>query len=422
MKVIVQACIMGLSTLCFCWNVQAQQTTSECVELGAQVFNDWTLADAGGSGVPAGVENTDYINCHSCHGWDRRGLQGGQVRAERSESRPNTGAGDGDGRSRAIVTGSVTASQVLHAGSGRSFTEGKASWVPLQPNPTADNIADHARGYTLGNQHPDYSAVLTPNQVDCVVEFLNAPDGDPDRYFAAIYPDQNPVLYLPVESADPVVGEAFFEINCEDCHTLTSVLAYLDEDGRPSELSHLARWGIPDSEMTRAAMGDPDAADVADLMSFLLEESDALFSLNSGLTGTWWNGPSRNGEGLLIELAWSNDQLYLFATLYTYDSNGNQVWLIAQGPATDNLAEVEVFITEGPSWGEGYDPDDFRAISWGIASFMFTSCESGTLSLVPNAEMLQMGFSPLAYDLRRDLLTSGIACPTPAAGPESAQK
>ena len=393
----------------------AQSAPGECVVTGAQAFDNWTAVDAGGDGLPPGAQSADYVRCKSCHGWDRRGLEGGYARRTRTETRPNAGAGDGDTRSRAIVTGSVTADDVRHAGRGRTYAQGQGSWVPLDSNPSATNTAAHAQGYTLGNQHPDFSNGITQEQVDCLVEFLNFEDGDPSRYFAGIDPSQNPVLYTPVATSNPDVGEAYFEINCEDCHTLTSVLSYFEGDGKPSELSHKARWGIPDTEMTREAMGNPGSDDIADLMAFLQEAGNTGFAMNPGLTGTWWNGPDRNGEGLLFEVALSNDQLYMFATLYSYGSTGEQVWLIAQGVVNGNMADVEVFITDGPSWGEDYNPANFNATPWGSGSFLFTSCTSGSMSLQPNSAMQAMGFTALAYDLRRDLLTSGIACPTPTA-------
>jgi len=389
------------------------QSPSQCVVTGAHAFDNWTLPAAGGNGLPSGAQNAEYVRCTSCHGWDRRGVEGGDTRKERTADQPNAGAGDGDSRSRAIVTGSVTAEQIRHAGSGRSFSQGKSSWVPLSTPRSATNTAAHSQGYTLGNQHPDFSGALSQQQLDCLVEFLNFEDGDPGRYFADINPDQEPVLYTPTAGSDIAIGEAFFEINCEDCHTLTSVLAFLTEDGRPSELSHIARWGVPGTDMTRDAMGDPDSNDIADLMNFLQWAGNSGFKMNPGLTGTWWNGPARNGEGLLFEVAWSNSDLYMFATLYTYDAMGQQTWLIAQGVVNGDMVDVEVFITDGPDWGEDYDPADFTATPWGSGSFMFTSCTAGTMSLLPNSAMQARGFTALAYDLKRDLLTSGITCPTP---------
>ena len=49
--------------------VLAKPEPGACVEQGALVWNDWTSADAGGSGLPAGEAYRDYVRCKSCHGW-----------------------------------------------------------------------------------------------------------------------------------------------------------------------------------------------------------------------------------------------------------------------------------------------------------------------------------------------------------------
>ena len=46
---------------------------------------------------------------------------------------------------------------VLRGGTGRAFEDGSGSWAPLSGDSTSDDVAAYARGYTLGNQHPDFS-------------------------------------------------------------------------------------------------------------------------------------------------------------------------------------------------------------------------------------------------------------------------
>lgn len=407
----------------------AQQQPSDCVELGALAWDNWTAAGAGGTGLPpAGLEDLDYVRCKACHGWDRRGLEGGYVRRSRTAERPNAGAGDGDAASRAIVTGAAAEAGVLHAGSGRSYADGSGSWVPLDAVRSAANTAAHARGYTLGNQHPDFSAngpnaqagVPSALQVGCLVEFLNFEDGDPSRYFERIDPDQDPVLYTVVASADAAAGDAWFGEVCEQCHTLNFVLEYLQGDGKFSELAHKVRWGIPDSPMGRSDMGDPTAQDVANLLAYLQQAGGTGFRLNPGLTGTWWNS-ARAGEGFLLEFGYAppGGDLTLFASFYTYDDMGNQAWLVAQPagpvPASGDSVDVDVFLVRGPMWGDAFDPGDRDVMAWGSGTFRFAGCASGHVSLAPGAEAQAMGYTELAYDLTRDLLESGIACPTPTA-------
>jgi hypothetical protein len=55
---------------------------------------------------------------------------------------------------------------------------------------------------------------------------------------------------------------------------------------------------------------------------------------------------------------------------------------------------------------------DVNTTPWGTGSFTFPTCTAGSVSLTPNQAMQDVGFTDLAYDLSRDLIESGIQCPT----------
>jgi len=283
------------------------------------------------------------------------------------------------------------------------------------------------RDYTLGNQHPDFSAGgMTQEQVDCLAEFMNFADADPMVYFSNVNPSQDPALYTMVDTADAMAGEAYYGANCAGCHSADpaeesgfdpdgGMLAYLGSDGKFSEFSHKVRWGIPDKSMTREAMGSPTSADVANVMLWLQQEGGTGFGANSGLTGTWWNA-ARSGEGFVLDFGKKNGILALFGSFYTFDDMGNQVWLTAQSTAINGaVVTVDVFITNGPMWGDAFDPADVNTVVWGTGTFTFPGCASGSVSLVPNAEMMAMGFTEYSQNLTRDAIESGIGCPTPNA-------
>jgi mono/diheme cytochrome c family protein len=408
-----------------------QDEPSACVEQGGLAYDNWTKEDSGGTGsLPDGAEDSDYVRCKACHGWDHMATDGGYVRRSRNEGRSNAGAGDGDMTSRNISFAAreegvtVTADMIWHMGTGRAYADGKGSWVALDETHSAANKAAHSEGFTLGNQHPDYSTGgMTQEQAGCLAEFLNFADADPTAYFADINPNMNPVLYTIVDTADAAAGEAFYSDNCNGCHGDPAeespvgapeggILAYLAQDGKFSEFSHKSRWGIPDTSMDREAMGLPTSADVANMMLWLQEEGGTGFALNPGLTGTWWNA-ARSGEGFVLEFGYANDMLTLFASFYTYDNMGNQVWLTAQSTAMDGAdVTVNVFISDGPMWGDDYDPADVNLVQWGTGTFTFPSCMAGGVSLTPSDDMVAMGFSDLAYELTRDAIVSGIECPT----------
>jgi len=451
--------------------VLAQDPPSTAVEQGALAYSNWTKTDAGGSGaLPIGVESQDYIRCKACHGWDRLGMDGGYARRSRENSRPNAGAGDGDVTSRVIRgtipsfvlvvevvytnpdTGNidcndinqngicpeeyfvrrpfdyVTADMVTHAGTGRDYIDGGASWVALVWPHSAENKAAHAYGYTLGNQHPDFTIAggLTQTQIDNLVAFLNYEDGKPGAYFSDINPAMNPVLYTIVDSADATAGETFYDSNCNDCHGDPAtdhdglndghpdggLLAYLAKDGKFSEFSHKTRWGIPNSIMNRSTIGSPTSQNIADVMLYLQELGGTGFVINSGLSGTWWGGATRAGEGFLIDVAKSGDgDAIIVVSFYTYDSLGNQVWLIGSGLINGNTAVIDLAIPSGAMWGAVFNPDDNTETPWGTGTFTFTTCGSGNIALVPNMEMRNAFFTDLAYAINRDILVPDVTCP-----------
>jgi cytochrome c2 len=143
-------------------------------------------------------------------------------------------------------------------------------------------------GAILGNRHPDLSAANpggpTAQQLNCLTEFLNAPEARADQVFAAMDTSANPVIYTPVATADATAGQSYYAANCSGCHgapdadsTAASdfkpgtggMIGYLNQDGKYSEFMHKMHWGIPNTSMTRAAMGDPTAADVADVVAYM---------------------------------------------------------------------------------------------------------------------------------------------------------
>jgi mono/diheme cytochrome c family protein len=400
------------------------------IEEGALAWNNWTTTDAGGSGtLPVGVDSKDYIRCKACHGWDRLGTDGGYVRRSRKDSRSNAGAGDGDTTSRVIITGTVTADMIKHTGTGRAYSDGMGSWVAVDATHSSANKAAHSNGYILGNQHPDFSVGdLTQVQIDNLVAFLNFADGDSSVYFSNINTSTSPVLYTIVDIADADAGETFYNANCMGCHgdpatdhqganggaPSGGILAYLEGDGKFSELSHAARWGIPGTIMARSGMGSPTSQNIADLMLYLQDLGGTGFAINSGLSGNWWGGETRSGEGFLIDVALdSNGDTIIVVSFYSYDSLGNQVWLIGSGIIDGNTAEITMTIPEGAMWGADFDPADLASPrpTWGTGTFTFASCSAGTISLVPNTDMQTLGFTNLAYSINRDILVPGVTCP-----------
>jgi hypothetical protein len=132
------------------------------------------------------------------------------------------------------------------------------------------------------------------------------------------------------------------------------------------------------------------------------EPGTGIFNLNVGHNGSWWGGPDRSGEGVQIELVeGSDDSVVMIATIYSYDPDGNQIFLIAIGTVEGNTAVLEVFITEGGMWGPDFDPTMVNETQWGSGIIASISCEDMELELKPNSTYLAMDYTDLLYDLIR---------------------
>jgi len=136
--------------------------------------------------------------------------------------------------------------------------------------------------------------------------------------------------------------------------------------------------------------------------------------LNPGLTGNWWGGADRNGEGFLLEVAMSGGALTLIGSFYTYDTEGNQIWLIAVGAADGSMTtNVTFYINDGQMWGDAFDPNDVNQVEFGTGTFTFPACDVGTVSITPNATYAALGYTPLTnYDLNRSIVDYQVACPS----------
>lgn len=123
------------------------------------------------------------------------------------------------------------------------------------------------------------------------------------------------------------------------------------------------------------------------------------------ITGSWYL-PARDGEGYNIEIIGSSLDPQLLAYFYTYDEDGNQMWLVGSGPANGDTAVVPVQVTSGPVYGAGYDPDDVLREDWGTLTFKFATKDSGSVERAST-----MGFGTDTVDIIRLTYVTGLTCP-----------
>lgn len=207
-----------------------------------------------------------------------------------------------------------------------------------------------------------------------------------------------------------------------------SVLAE-DQVGNPVILEQLIGNGrvvaFTDVDMisdTTLSDGDGISNDndrfLGNLIAYLNNESEETFFINAGLNGNWWGGPSRSGEGAQLEIVDNGVEYTVVLTFYSYDDEGNQIFLIAVGPAVglaeDNVTTLDVFITEGGMWGDDFNPATVTEDQVGTAVLTAYHCGLIRIAFDPNAEYEALGYSDLEYDFTR--LAEPVA-PCPVAYP-----
>ena len=194
-----------------------------------------------------------------------------------------------------------------------------------------------------------------------------------------------------------------------------------DEDGNPVILENLIGDGrvilftdvdmISDFTLSEGTgIANDNDQFLANLFAYLADEAVETFFFNAGLNGNWWYGPERSGEGAQLEVVISGGNLTLVANFYSYNTVGDQIFMIAVGDIVGNVAEVNVFITEGPQWGAAFDPNDVNESQWGTGTFTATSCNTVSMVLNSNAQYEAMGYTDLAYELKR-LTVPAAPCP-----------
>ena len=154
------------------------------------------------------------------------------------------------------------------------------------------------------------------------------------------------------------------------------------------------------------------------LLAILVGSAHADLNLANGYaTGQWYN-PARDGEGFFVEIIGEGDNLQISLAMYSYDAEGNQLWLVGNAAIAngDIGATVPVFLIEGPVWGTGYDPDDRDTTQFGTIAARFPTCDSALFSVQSNVAGLESG----SYSEVRLTEIVGMNCvePPPSDSPD----
>jgi len=123
-----------------------------------------------------------------------------------------------------------------------------------------------------------------------------------------------------------------------------------------------------------------------------------------GIGGNW-SVVGHDGEGFMIDVTQHDGTLVVI--WFTYDFDGNQMWLIGTDPDfSGNSAHMTLSRVTGPSFGPDFSPADVITESWGTLTIVFEDCGGGRVTFNSLA-----GFGAGAYDIMRVYETEQASCP-----------
>lgn len=128
--------------------------------------------------------------------------------------------------------------------------------------------------------------------------------------------------------------------------------------------------------------------------------------LENGNSGAFF-APDRAGEGIQVQMVDNAGTLIPVVYWFTYDNQGNQLWLVGVGRNEDDAIIIDDVLTlSGAQFGTDFDPDDVQQTRWGSLRLDFSGCDNVTLSW----DASDMSFGSGSLELIRLYGLAGTSC------------
>lgn len=109
--------------------------------------------------------------------------------------------------------------------------------------------------------------------------------------------------------------------------------------------------------------------------------------VDADATGNWFD-PTQSGHGLQIEML---DLSQAAIAWYTFDPQGDPLWLMGVGEVAGDTINAELVRFEGTGFPPAFDPEEITATTWGEVSFQRTGCDRAVLDYTPFDDDYQAG-------------------------------
>ncbi|WP_223786616.1 hypothetical protein [Marinicella meishanensis] len=136
----------------------------------------------------------------------------------------------------------------------------------------------------------------------------------------------------------------------------------------------------------------------------LAPDDSSATGLRSCHSGSWFS-TEQSGHGFLVEVIEAGSGLNMLMTWYTY-VNGQQYWLLANGPIDGDVATMPAITGSGTSFPNDFNQDDVVLTDWGTLSFTKVDDNNAVVSWTSTLP----GFPDGELAVTRLTQLSGYAC------------
>jgi hypothetical protein len=155
----------------------------------------------------------------------------------------------------------------------------------------------------------------------------------------------------------------------------------------------------------------------AAVAALVLPISAAGFEITRGINGLWYD-PAQDGHGLSLQLIGEGNDKRLVANWYTFDLEGDPLWLLGIGLIQSNQAVLDAVAVRGGRFTNDFAPESIQRTDWGELTLTFSDCQTGSMRYSPNDASIPAGTIPLqrltnSYNVS---CTGGISDDRPPVG------
>ena len=133
------------------------------------------------------------------------------------------------------------------------------------------------------------------------------------------------------------------------------------------------------------------------------------------IEGLWWASPANSESGWGVNLTQQGD--IVFATWFTYDTDGSGLWLVASNAARQagtNTYSGALYRTTGPAFSSAtFDASKVVVTQVGTATFAFTDANNGTFAYTVNGVSQTKAITRQIYTSPVPTCTAGGTVGTP---------